>query len=202
MALLAVFVHLTNFDRVGTVKQGEATVKQIPLHISDWSGTDHPLDEQVFDILETKAILHRSYTNSQGRKIFLSLVYYEETKVDFHAPEGCLGGRGIITTKSPATVTVVSSTTTTAPLTVNQLVQKNERDTTLVYYFYKTGNFIGRNYIWLRLNLIFNKFKNTRKSGSLIRVSTLLTESDDGGQSRIELEQFINDLYPYLVAYI
>ena len=202
MALLAVGVHLLSFDKASSSERGVDTVKQIPLRIGDWQGTDHHLDQLVYDILETKAILHRSYRNSQGQEVFLSLVFYKETKVDFHAPEGCMGGQGVKTKKTPATLNIVSADGKSFPLEVNKLIQKQDDNTTLVYYFYKTGSFIGRNYIKLRLNLVLNKFKEARKSGSLIRVSAPLSVNDNGKKSHDLLESFINDLYPYLVKYL
>ncbi len=202
MSFLAVGIQLVSYDKAVTVMQGVETVKQIPLRIGDWQGTDHRLDQLVYDILETKSILHRSYRNSQDQEVFLSLVYYEETKVDFHAPEGCMGGQGVKTEKTPAIINMVSSSGGTVPLEVNRLIQKQDNSTTLVYYFYKTGSFVGRNYIKLRLNLVLNKFKEAKKSGSLIRVSTPLSTNDNGKNSHDELESFINDLYPYLVKYL
>ena len=202
MALLAMAVHMVSYDKSVTMEQGVETVKQIPLVIGDWQGTDHPLDPLVYDILETKSILHRSYRNSLGQEVFLSLVYYEETKVDFHAPEGCLGGQGVKTEKTPATVNATTDSGIARLLKINRLIQKQDGRATLVYYFYKTGSFVGRNYIRLRLNLALNKFKDARKSGSLIRVSTPLSAMDNGKMSHNQLENFISSLLPYLMEFI
>lgn len=202
MSFLTVGIRFVSYDKAVTVEQGVEKVKQIPLRIGDWQGKDHDLDQLVYDILETRAILHRSYRNSQGQEVFLSLVYYEETKVDFHAPEGCMGGQGVKTKKTPATLNIISTDGKKKPLEVNKLIQQQDNSTTLVYYFYKTGAFIGRNYIKLRLNLVLNKFKGARKSGSLIRVSTPLSGNDNGKKSHAELETFVSDLYPYLVKYL
>jgi EpsI family protein len=202
VALLAVTIHLISYDKFKIMEYGVEAVKQVPLRLGGWQGVDQPLDPRVYEILETQAILHRIYTDNNGHEVFLSLVYYSETKVDFHAPEGCLGGRGIKIQKSPATVTIALNSNNTMPMKVNQLIQEQDNSSTLVYYFYKTGDFIGSNYILLRFNLIFNKLKNLKKSGSLIRVSTPLTKNDEGRQSRAELDQFINTLYPYLFKYL
>jgi len=156
----------------------------------------------IYDILETKAILHRSYRNNLGKEVFLSLVYYGETKVDFHAPEGCLGGQGVKTKKTPAIIRIKNDSGDRIPLKINKIIQILNSSKTLVYYFYKTGDFVGRNYIILRLNLILNKFKGTKKSGSLIRVSMPLSVEDNGKTSHNELESFINSLLPYLRKFL
>jgi EpsI family protein len=202
MIFLAVTIRLVSYDKTVTIEEGVKTVNQIPLNFGDWHGTDHNLDQLVYDILETKAILHRSYRNSQGQEVFLSLVYYAETKVDFHAPEGCLGGQGVKTEKTPATINIATVSGGTTLLKINKLIQKQGNKNTLVYYFYKTGSFVGRNYIKLRLNLVFNKFKAAKKSGSLIRVSTPLSIADNGKTSHTELENFISSLLPYLMEFI
>lgn len=202
MALLAITIRTVSYDKTTNIEQGVETIKQIPLRIGDWLGTDHKLDPLVYDILETKSILHRSYRNSQGKEVFLSLVYYEQTKVDFHAPEGCLGGQGVKTEKNPAIINIVSASGATIPLKINKLIQKQDNSTTLVYYFYKTGPFVGRNYIKLRLNLVLNKFKDSKKSGSLIRVSTPLSASENEKISHNKLVNFVSSLYPYLLEYL
>ena len=202
MTFLAVTIHMVTYDKAVTAGQGVETVKQIPFRIGDWHGTDHRIDSIVYDILETKAILHRSYRNRHGQEVFLSLVYYAETKVDFHAPEGCLGGQGVKTEKTPAIINITTASGGTIPLKINRLIQKQDNSNTLVYYFYKTGSFVGRNYIKLRLNLVLNKFKEAKKSGSLIRVSMPLSVVDNGKTSNNELENFISSLYPYLMEYL
>ena len=203
MGALTIFVHAISYNKATSANQGVKIVRKIPLQIGGWYGTDYPLDPIVYDILETKSILHRSYRNSHGQKVFLSLVYYEETKVDFHAPEGCLAAKlGEKLKKSPIIIKLKNGINNRA-LEVNQLIQKQDDGSdVLVYYFYKTGSFVGRSYIKLRLHLILNKFNNAKKSGSLIRVSTELSISDNGRTSRKELENFINSLFPYLLEYL
>lgn len=198
-------VRAVSFDDRTGPDQGVSIVQNIPMMVGNWKGTDHPLDPVVYDILETRSIIHRSYVNDNGKSVFLSIVYYAETKVDFHAPEGCLGGQGIKTTKSPVEIHVTNADGTPQTLTVNKLIQQEIgfNNTDLVYYFYKSGPFMGRSYIKLRLNLILNKFRDAKKSGSLIRVSTRIhpdSDQTDGGE--VVLAEFINQLQPFLLRYL
>jgi len=101
----------------------------------------------------------------------LSIVYYPETKVDFHAPEACLEGRGIQISKSYQTITITPNEKK-VKINLNRLIRKQGGSDELIYYFYKAGDFLGKNYIKLRLNLALNKFGRKEKNGSLIRVST------------------------------
>lgn len=193
-------VRAVSYDSQVSAKQGLEAVSKIPHRFGDWIGTDYPLDPQIYKILETRSIIHRSYKNSAGQKVFLSIVYYAETKVDFHAPEACLGGQGIKTTKTADSVLIDKLK---SKLTLSKLVQKSDQGKhDLVYYFFKAGPFMGRSYLKLRLNLVLNKFGNTSKSGSLIRVSTEMDNGLDDHKESALLKVFINQLNPYIVRYL
>jgi EpsI family protein len=202
LLLLVLAVRAVSYDGEVSATEGLEAVSKIPHSFNGWQGTDYPLDPSVYDILETRSIIHRSYENSNSQKVFLSIVYYAETKVDFHAPEACLGGQGFKTTKSPDEV-LINETGAETVLTVSKLVrEKGPGDNELVYYFYKAGPFMGRSYLKLRLNLILNKFKDIPRSGSLIRVSTSIKNSLDDSLEKILLKKFINDLNPYIIRFL
>ncbi|MBN4068639.1 hypothetical protein JYU06_03855, partial [Desulfotalea psychrophila] len=40
---------------------GLQAVRSIPLQVGSWKGYDIPLKEDVYEILETRAIVHRNY---------------------------------------------------------------------------------------------------------------------------------------------
>lgn len=202
LLILQVFaVHVVSYDDQVTAKQGLDAISKIPHSFGDWKGTDFPLSQQVYDILETRSIIHRSYENSKGQKVFLSIVYYAETKVDFHAPEACLGGQGIKTQKTPATIFINKLK---SKLSVSRLIQKaGNGSEDLVYYFFKAGPFMGRSYLKLRMNLVLNKFSKRPKSGSLIRVSTVFPTSENHqSESEELLKAFVNQLNPFLIQYL
>ncbi|MEA3322718.1 MAG: EpsI family protein [Patescibacteria group bacterium] len=134
------------------------------------------------------------------KKIFLSIVYYPETKVDFHAPEGCLAGQGIQISKTAKTI-YITHKERKVKINLNQLVRKNNNSNELIYYFYKAGDFHGKSYIRLRLALAMNKFSTKEKSGALIRISTPALNSDYQPASE-NLISFIAELYPYLIKHL
>jgi len=193
-------VRAVSYDEQVSSEQGLEAVSKIPHSFGDWKGTDYPLDPRVYDILETRSIIHRSYENSKGQKVFLSIVYYAETKVDFHAPEACLGGQGIKTEKTPDTIFIDKLK---SKLSVSRLIQKSDNGSEdLVYYFFKAGPFMGRSYLKLRMNLILNKFSKRPKSGSLIRVSTTIPNTMEEKQSEKILQEFVNDINPSIRKYL
>jgi EpsI family protein len=174
-----------------------ADLQAIPVQIGEgWLGQDFRLEEMVYDILETRAIIHRSYVGQNGQDVFLSVVHYSDTKVDFHAPEACFGGSGLKTVKTSKTITYMSGDGPTT-LDVAKLVTTRPNGKTVTYYFYKSGDFLGSNYIKMRLNIAANKLLRNDAKGSLIRISTVMRPGHEAEAESLLIE-FLQDLLPYV----
>ncbi len=174
---------------------GRAYLQTIPMQIGNWKGYDVPLDEKVYEILETRAIINRNYVNKAGKSLQLSIVHYSDTKVDFHAPEACLGGRGDHTKKFVKRIPIKGGNTT---LEIAEILANNANSNSVSYYFYKAGSFMGQNYIKLRLNIAQNRLFHKNKSGSLIRVSGYLgTEGNQQEEEKV-IESFMQKLIPVI----
>ena len=202
LAMLALCVNLFSYDTTSYAELGVEKVQKIPLRIGTWTGRDNSLDAKVYDILETEAILHRNYTNSAGENVFLSLVYYPDAKVDFHSPAACLAPRSVPLNKIADQLTLPMHDGPDRYIAVNRLLYEDRGYDVLVYYFFKTGNYWGRSYITLRLQLILHKFFNPTKSGAMIRVSTHIDSKDSLDSSKKIIEKFTANLYPYLVQHL
>ncbi len=190
-------VTVLGYDSSQDDRNGMAAIQAIPKQFGEWTGNDIPLDEQIYKILETRAILHRNYISERDRQqIFLSIVHYTDTKVDFHAPESCLGGSGLNTIKSAEKITLDREGHPLV-LEVAKIISTGINDKTLTLYFYKAGNFIGQNYSWMRLNIARNKFLFDNTNSSLIRVSTSIEQGDEEG-AHMRLVKFISEIYPSL----
>ncbi len=195
-ALFAIVVNYLSYDTFNRVEDGFEAIGKIPYTIGEWWGKDLPLDSSVYEILETKAIIHRNYT-LHDTTILLSIVYYPETKVDFHGPESCLGGRGVRTQTLVKRIQL-DYNGDTVDLDINTIIREYGEDKQVVYYFYKAGPFIGNSYIKLRFALALNKFTSTEKSGSLIRVSVPVYFSNHK-EAEAALREFIEELYPHVI---
>lgn len=196
---VALAVHFIGQAAFENTAVPTGNIAGIPESFGRWKGTDVRLDEQVYQILETRSIVHRNYRSTAG-DVFLSIVYYPENKVDFHAPEGCLAGKGIQVSKSIKEIRVAVQGEE-REIKVNQLTRRNGEAEELIYYFYKAGDFMGENYIRLRCALVFNRFFSNRPSGALIRVSTTLGGKHPGEGTGL-LTEFIEGVYPYLIRYL
>ncbi len=200
MLIAFVVVNYLNFDTYNKSDNGIETISKIPMEIKKWHGKDMPLDDTVYEILETKSIIHRMYYSEKTQNVFLSLVYYPETKVDFHSPAGCLAGKGQVLTKTKKKILIFFNNRQ-KELSINQLVTGEVNNKKLVYYFYKAGQYMGDNYIKLRFNLALNKFSKNTKSGSLIRISTHIQNGNIEKSSEI-LHEFLKELYPFIMEYL
>ncbi|VAW34694.1 hypothetical protein MNBD_DELTA04-1624 [hydrothermal vent metagenome] len=198
LSAAACLVKSLQYDSKQDDVAGLAAIRTIPMRLGKWQGHDVPLAEEVYDILETRAILNRKYVSPEGNYIFLSIVHYSDTKVDFHAPEACLGGRGERTTKIVKKI-YLTLNGKTFPLTIAEVKAKNFDSQSLSYYFYKAGNFMGQSYIKMRLNIAYNRLTEQNKSGSLIRVSVPMQLTVSKEKQEAQLVQFLQELVPFLV---
>jgi len=199
LLITAIAVIFLSYDTFNEADASIQTIEKIPLKLGIWQGVDVNLEENIYEILETRSIIHRKYFLGDN-SVFLSVVYYPETKVDFHAPEACLAGKGVQISKSAKTL-YVTHNGRKVRINLNQLVRQNNNSNELIYYFYKTGDFLGKSYIKLRFALAMNKFSTKEKSGALIRISTPALNSDYNPASE-NLTSFIAELYPYLIKYL
>ena len=194
IAITAVVVHLLQYDSQYDDSAAVEAIKKIPLRIASWTGHDVHLDERIYKILDTRAIVHRTYRSDNGDGVFLSIVYYADAKVDFHGPEGCLGGSGIEAEKRVKTITI-ATIGGRQNVDIAEIVTDDNGDKALVYYFYKVGDFAGQNYIKMRMNVAKNKLTQGDASGSLIRVSTPIN-SVNSADAAATLVNFLSEVFP------
>jgi EpsI family protein len=196
MAVTAFVTYNLQYVSSQDDETGLAVLQAIPMQVGKWKGQDVSLDETVYEILETRAIIHRSFTADNGSNVFLSVVHYNDTKVDFHAPESCLGAIGEKTTKTTKTITLFSGEQQRT-IDIAEIIATRATGQTLTYYFFKSGQFIGSNYIKMRLSIAANKFARNDTRGSLIRISTTLIPGNEAAAESVLID-FVEDFFPYI----
>ncbi len=196
LAVTAFVAYNLQYDSSQDDETGLAILQAIPMQIGKWKGQDVSLDETVYEILATRAIIHRSFTADNGGNVFLSVVHYHDTKVDFHAPEACLGGRGEKTTKITKTITLFSGDQQRT-FDIAEIIATRASGQTLTYYFFKAGQYIGSNYIKMRLSIAANKLARNDTRGSLIRISTTLVPGNEAAAKSVLID-FMEGLFPYI----
>ncbi len=91
--ITALTVNFLSYDTFHKANASIRAIEKIPLRLGRWYGVDVTLEERIYEILETKSIINRIYSLN-GNSVFLSILYYPETKFVFLAPESCLGCHG------------------------------------------------------------------------------------------------------------
>jgi EpsI family protein len=166
-----------------------------PMLIGQWHGQEIPMGDYVYKSLETKYALLRNYVSSNERlPVNLSIVWFDDKNIAFHAPEACLGGVGNY---------VKIKTTTPISLdrqyNVGKLIVEQNGMRQIVLYFYDEDGFITMSQSALRLRVLLKRFQFKRSSVSFIRL--MIPENDNEAEAMHVLQEFVKTLYPFIPYY-
>ncbi len=130
-------------------------------------------------------------------------MYYPDEKVEMHSPEGCNLGRGDTIAEEHIKTIMLNVGGKKTPLEVKELVVKRSDETTdLLYYFMKSGNFMGASYIKFRYNLGLNYFRTREQSGGALVTLKTYAANNNIKAARTTLENFIELCYPEWQKYL
>lgn len=142
-------------------------IYKLPLEIGEWKAKEIPVDEEVKKILETDSVLIREYSNGKD-SVWVSLVYYEDSRVALHLPEGCGLGQGSrIIIRDKLKVSPVEL----EPFEVVRLVFTSPRGKQVMLYYFENGNIRTSSYTKLRFDMMKNKILSKSSRCALVRVS-------------------------------
>ena len=200
--LIGIFVFFAGIvlwvqSRPCIVKTNVDISTKIPLHVGEWQGEDISVDDETKNILETEEVLIRRYINSKEEKVFLSIVYYKDSRVALHLPESCLTGQGsrLIERKSERIEIDAHQS-----FLVNQIITTSPRGNQLVLYYFKAGNLQTNSYMALRWQMMKNKLMAKSNSGALVKFSAPIEQSSD--KTLKILKQFIKAINSQLNKYL
>ena len=181
-------------DRTEPLKN--ARFSEFPLVIGDWQGRDIPMSEYVYRGTETTYLLLRDYASPRyDHAVNLSIVWFEDTNIAFHAPEGCLGGvsnevkdRGVVRVRLAEEHDLKKF-----------IADINGTDYLVLYYFDADGH-ITTSQSAIRMRVLLKRLLLSRASASLIRVMAPVGESEE--KTMASLVDFLGDLYPLVPEYM
>jgi EpsI family protein len=179
-----------------SAKRTGIDIHNIPLEVDQWHGEELPVEENVKQILETKSVLMREYTKG-AYKVWLAVVYYENSRVSLHLPESCYSGEGSDIVKRDQHRIIVPGT---KEFYANKLIVRGNKGNRVVLYYFMTRDLCTGSYKNLRWNMMLNKIKYQINSGALIRFSVPLAENQE--QAINILEEFIRLMSPLLIEYL
>jgi len=170
---------------------------KLPLTLGEWQGKSFQTDERIMRILETECILDRNYTNSKGRNVYLSIVYYPDNKIGFHNPESCNTGEGAkIIRKDVQSIANGKS----EDFKVNRLILERTQGNKVILYFFVSGNYMTHDYLKFRLHMMKQQIGFRRPSGAQIQIHSSI--GPDLNTTLPVMEDFIRNLAPLLPDYL
>lgn len=169
------------------------SVSDLPAKIGAWVGKDIPLDERVYDLLETRNLVMRDYSDPEGNVINLYIIYSRSNRKVVHPPEICMQGEGaIVLSKGFADI---------GGIAVNKFILGSDPGKRIVLYWYKAGNWNTTSYLKQQFMVSWNRLCRKKISTAMIRIS--MPELKTGEQaSYTVLARFIRDLKPFLDVYV
>lgn len=183
------------------IPPAQVKLGDIPSKLGEWKGEDIPIPERVYEILETKDVLMREYTNPNGERVVLMIVYSALNREAFHPPEICyLGGGRELLNKNLEMVEAGCPGKNSA-IRANRLLMKDRFGKEIAWYWFTAGGKVTDNYYLQQCYFIWNELRRNPIGGSLIRVSARAI-GDDPGKADAIGKSFIKHLAPVLPGHL
>jgi EpsI family protein len=173
------------------VTEGSIDLEVVPYEINSWKGTDIPMSQDVYEILETDNVLFREYRDDSDYPVVLAIVYAKNNRDSFHPPEICYIGSGIdLIGKKFEKLTLSDGSS----LNTTKLSMKSDTHWVTAWYWFMAGDKTMASYYSQQLSLLKNLFNKKPYQGALIRIS--IDGNDALGKEKAS--KFVANLMPYL----
>jgi EpsI family protein len=171
----------------------------VPDHFAEWA-QDPSEKALVIDPLTSEAVkavysqtISRTYVNSQGARIMLSVAYGEDQRQNkVHVPQGCYAGQGFAIKNLPDGA--ISLKRGTLPIHRFEAVLGYLRQESVTYWIVYGGK-VATNSLGGRATLFELELSGQIPDGAVIRVSSI---GNNIGEQYKEQERFLVDFYPAL----
>lgn len=185
--IVVFLIFISSIDeRKETIPERES-FETFPLSIEQWEGRRTILDDNVLDALQLNDYIMADYINDKGEIVNFYVAYYESQRSGqaAHSPKSCIPGGGW----EIASHNVANIAEEGTP--ANRLLVKKGGEGLLTYYwFLQRGRLITNEYL-VKWYLFMDALLTNRSDGSLVRVTTSLSE----GESEILAEKRLLDFY-------
>lgn len=169
-----------------------------PLAIGDWKGRDIQMSDYVYQLIETRYLFLRDYQSPRyDEPVNLSIVWFDDTDIAFHAPEACLGGVGHkVKEKTTTIVNINGSDHTLGKLTVGNADGSN----TIVLYYFDVDGYWTTSQAKIRLHILGKRLLFKRASASFIRLMAPVATSEEDAIAMIR--DFLETAVPAMPQYL
>jgi len=180
------------------VEEDNINIHAFPKEFGEWTSREIPIDEQEYDILETRNTFSREYIHANGDRLFLFIVYSQSNRKVFHPPEICYTGGGA-TIVNNARVRFKLGPRRTLP--ANQFVIEMEDSQQAMYYFFKVGGSYTANYWYQQILVSLKTFLGQHQGSAMIRMTVPYNSHKPAESTRI-VQEFILEILPYIKQYL
>lgn len=149
-------------------------INTFPMVVGEWRGRDLGITEKEYDMLETRNLISREYTNLAGEKLSLLVIYSETNRSVFHPPEACLLGSGItMVDKQVENIGADKKSFSANKLSLDKNGQKE-----ITLYSYKAGKLYTSNFYLQQLYLALHQVFGKSVPGATVRVSMRISRDE------------------------
>ncbi|MFA5156288.1 MAG: exosortase C-terminal domain/associated protein EpsI [Candidatus Omnitrophota bacterium] len=193
---LACAVGFLSYSSFGRSNSPEVQMASFPMTIGEWKGTDIPLRERDYEILETRNLIMRDYINQKtADKVNLYIIYSQDNRKAAHPPEICYTGGGANTITEKSVVPVTDS------ISANRFVIENKDFRQLVVYWFKSTDFSTYSYFRQQLKAAIDHMFRKKTSSAMIRISATLKD-DDQSPAFNRIKAFCSEIEPLIKKYV
>lgn len=180
-------------DRIAPIENSK--LYDFPLIIGQWHGQEVPMEDYVYQSLETRYAFLRNYSSANySLPVNLSVVWFDDRNIAFHAPEACLGGVGnLVKSKGTTRISIGQD------YDVGKLIVENNGAKQLVIYFFDEDGYITVSQSALRMRVLLRRLQFKRSSASFIRIMAPIVGGEEETMDMVK--KFINDSYPLIPRY-
>ncbi len=181
------------------LQKDTVSIFNFPETMGEWSGENIPLAETDYEILETKNTFVRRYKTTDGKEIFLFIVYSQNNRKVSHPPEICYTGGGVSVLEHAVDPITVSSANLV--IDANRLLLEKGQDRQVAYYWFKVGDTFTGSYWKQQMLIAFKTILGRPASSALIRVSSTVVK-DDKAESVKTVKEFSDLIVPALFQFL
>lgn len=178
-------------------QQDTVNISSFPTRIGQWESEEIPLSEDELNILETKNVFVRKYSNPEGQAIYLYIIYAQNNRKVSHPPEICYAGGGAVILENEQDFIVADGVN----IVVNRLMVENNLISQIVFYWFKVGNSFTPNYWKQQVLVLLKAFLGQSASNALIRISVVV-RNEDKAAAVIQAKKFGELIIPYINKYL
>ena len=177
-------------------------LKQFPMQLGGWTGTDVAIEKDVLEVLGPGDFLVRIYQSQQRTPyIDLFIAYFRSQRAGdtIHSPQHCLPGSGWAPVENKRIILTMPGH---EPFPANRyLIAKGDARQLVLYWFWAHDRGVASEY-WAKFYLVADSIKMNRSDGALVRITTPMYPGETADAAQQRILPFASDVMPLLDSYI